>query len=65
MGGFLSRLRPTEREVYELASRETDPSLYSHFTPIARGFLFAILAILCLGLLAVVCTPLRLLRVRR
>lgn len=65
MEGILSRLRPTEREVYELASRETDPRLYSHFTPITRGFLFAVFAILGLGLLAVVCTPFRLLRSRR
>lgn len=65
MQGILSRLRPTEREVYELARRETDPRLYSQFTPIARGWLFAALAVLGLGLLAVVCTPFRLLRSRR
>ena len=62
MGGILSRLRPTEREVYELANRETDPRLCSQFTPVTRGFLFAVLAMLGLGLLAVVCTPFRLLR---
>ena len=65
MGSILSRLRPTEREVYELASRETDPRLYAHFTPITHGFLFAILAILVLGLIAIVCTPFWLLRPRR
>jgi hypothetical protein len=62
---ILLRLRPTEREVYELASRETDPRFHSQFTPITRGFLFAVLAILVLGLLAVLYTPFRLLRPRR
>ena len=65
MGSILSRLRPTEREVHALASRETDPRLYSRFTPITRGFPFAVLAVLGLGLLAIVCTPFRLLRPRR
>jgi len=62
---LLARLRPTEREVYELAIRETDPRLYSQFTPIARGFPFAVLALLGLGLFAIICTPFWLLRSRR
>jgi hypothetical protein len=61
----MARLRPTEREVYELACRETDPRYYSRFTPITRGFWFAILALVLLGLVTVVCTPFWALRVRR
>ena len=62
---LLERLRPTEREVYELAVRETDPRLYSRFAPIARGFWFAVLALVVLGLMVVVCTPFWALRARR
>lgn len=65
MAGVLARLRPTDREVYELAKRETDPGLYEQFTPITRGFLFASLALVALGALAVICTPFWLLRPRR
>ena len=63
--GLMARLRPTEREVHKLAVKETDPRLYSRFTPIARGFWFAVVALLILGLLAVVCTPFWALRARR
>ena len=63
--GLMARLRPTEREVHELAVRETDPRLYARFTPIARGFWFAVLALLILGLLVLVCTPFWALRSRR
>jgi len=62
---LLARLRPTEREVYELAIRETNPRLYSQFTPITRGFAFAVLALAALGVFAVLCTPFWLLRSRR
>lgn len=62
---LLGLLRPTEREVYELAIKETDPRFYSQFTPIACGFPFAVLALAGLGLLAVISTPFWLLRTRR
>ena len=62
---LFARLRPTESEVYELAIRETDPRLCEHFTPVARGFLFAAFALVGLGVLAVICTPFWLLRSRR
>jgi hypothetical protein len=57
MRSLLSRLRPTEKEVHELARRETDPRLYAQFTAIARGPVVAVLALLGLGLVAIVCTP--------
>lgn len=63
--GLLARLRPTEREVYELAIRETDPRRYSEFTPISRGLPFALLSLFGLGVLAVLATPFWLLRSRR
>ncbi len=65
MAGVLARLRPTDREVYELAKRETDPGLYKQFTPITRGFVFAGLALMALGALSVLSTPFWLLRSRR
>ena len=65
MEGIPARLRPTEREVYALALRETDPRSYPQFMPITRGFVWAVLAIVGVGLLAAVCTPFRLLFPRR
>jgi hypothetical protein len=65
MSGILRRLRPTEREVHELAVRETDPRFYARFAPITRGRTFAVFAILALGLVAVALTPFWVLRPRR
>jgi len=41
----LERLEPTERELRELAFEETDPARAARFAPIARGPLFAVLAL--------------------
>jgi hypothetical protein len=62
MKRLLSRLRPTDREMYALAMRETDPRRYEQFAPIVRGPVFAILAAAGLGLLALLWAPFRLLR---
>jgi hypothetical protein len=48
----LERLEPTEQEIHELALQETDPTRAKHFAPIARGPLFAVLALLGVGLAA-------------
>ena len=65
MGNLLARLRPTDREIYELALRETDPREYSRFTPITHGSVFAIVGLAAVGIAAIVCTPFWLLRRRR
>jgi len=49
---LLERLRPTDAEIRELARRETRPELASKFEPIARGPLFAIAALIAIGLAA-------------
>ena len=49
---MLERLEPTEREIRELALRETDPARAKRFAPIARGPVFAVLALLGVGLAA-------------
>jgi hypothetical protein len=51
--------------VHALASLETDPRLYARFAPITRGFLFAILVITTVAVLAVICAPFWALRARR
>jgi len=51
-GAVLERLEPTEREIRELALRETDPAQARHFAPIVRGPVFAVLALAAVGLAA-------------
>ena len=51
-GAVLERLEPTEREIRELALRETDPAQAARFAPIARGPVFAVLALFAVGLAA-------------
>ncbi len=46
-------LGPTDDQIRALARREADPSNVRAFSPIARGPVFAVLALLALGLLAV------------
>jgi hypothetical protein len=62
MGGIASRLRPTDREIVELARRETDAREAARFEPICRGPLFALVAIPLLVLAALPACLLRLLR---
>ena len=49
---MLERLVPTERELRELALAETDPARARRFAPIARGPVFAVLALAAVGLAA-------------
>jgi hypothetical protein len=49
---LFERLKPTDREIRELALRETDASEAHRFEPITRGPVFALLALACLGLAA-------------
>ena len=58
----LARLKPTDREVRDLALRETDPTQAARFATIARGPVFALLALAAVGLAALPAAALRLLR---
>ena len=49
---LLQRVKPTDREIRELALRETDASQAHRFEPIARGPVFALLALACIALAA-------------
>ena len=62
MGSLLDRLKPTDREIRELALRETNPRLVARFEPIARGRLLALVAIPVVVLLALPSCLLRLAR---
>jgi hypothetical protein len=55
-------LRPTDREILDLALRETDPGQASRFESISRGPLFALVAIPLIVLVAIPSSLLRLLR---
>jgi hypothetical protein len=59
---WLSRLRPSDRELRELALRETDPAQAECFAPIARGPVFALAALAGVALAALPACALRLLR---
>jgi hypothetical protein len=59
---WLSRLKPGEREVRELALRETDPAQARRFAPIAKGPVFALAALAAVALAALPACVLRLLR---
>jgi hypothetical protein len=58
---LLERLKLTDREIRELALRETDPARAEAFQPIARGPVFAVLGLACMGLAALPSLVLRLL----
>lgn len=62
---LLERLKPTDREIRELALRETDPSQAQRFAPIERGPVFALLGLAGIGLAALPSLLWRLLRPRR
>jgi hypothetical protein len=62
MGGISSQLGPTDREILELARRETDVREADRFEPICRGPLFALIAIPLLVLAALPACLLRLVR---
>lgn len=62
MRAISSRLRPTDREIIELARRETDPREVDCFEPICRGPFFALIAIPLIALAALPSCLLRLLR---
>ena len=59
---MLERLKPTHREIRELALRETDPAQADRFAPICRGPVFAVLALGVIGLAALPSLLWRLLR---
>lgn len=50
--GWLRSLYPRPEEIQALARREVDPREYARFEPIARGPLFALLALAAVGLAA-------------
>jgi hypothetical protein len=43
-------LKPSEREIRELAMRETDPAHLQEFQPIAKGPVIAVLILIRVGL---------------
>ena len=57
----MRRLFPSDDEIFLLGQRETDPRRHVEFTPITSGPVFACLALLLIGLIALVVTPFRLL----
>jgi hypothetical protein len=62
MSGISRHLRPTDREILELARRETDAREVERFEPICRGPLLAAVAILAVLLAALPACLLRLIR---
>jgi hypothetical protein len=58
------RLKPSDREIRELALRETDPERVLEFQPIAKGPVVALLILMLIGLAAIPMTLLRLARRR-
>jgi len=49
---LLAHVKPTEDEIVRLAVEETDPSRVAKFEPVARGPVFALLALAAVGLAA-------------
>jgi hypothetical protein len=49
---LLERVKPTDREIRKLAQREVDAAQAQRFEPIARGPVFALLALAVIGLAA-------------
>jgi hypothetical protein len=62
MSGIVGRLKPTDREILDLARRESDSRAAAEFEPICRGPLFALLAIPVIALAAAPACAWRLLR---
>ena len=62
---LLERLKPTDHEIRTLALRETDPAEAARFAPIARGTVFAVIALATVGLAALPGCLIRLVRRRR
>lgn len=61
---MFDRLQPSDAEIRALALRETDPAQAERFAPIARGPIFALLALCLVVLAALPALVLRLLRGR-
>ena len=61
---MIERLKPTDDEIRELALRETDPAHAKRFEPIARGPVYAVLALVAVGLIALPSLLWRLVRPR-
>lgn len=57
---LLERLRPTPREIEQLALRETDPARCAEFEPITSGPLAALALLAFVGFAALLVTPFRL-----
>lgn len=45
---------PSENEILQIAGRETSPEFAKDFEPITRGPLYAVLALIPLGLMAAI-----------
>jgi len=54
-------LRPSAEQMQRFSLRETDPEQAGSFEPIARGPVVAILALIGVGIVALVAMPIRLL----
>jgi hypothetical protein len=52
MEGWLQHLKPADHEIRALALLETDPRHWGKFAPIARGSVFAVLAVAAVVLLS-------------
>ena len=55
-------LKPSDREIRELAMRETDRAHVHDFQPIVKGPVMAVLILACVGLAAIPMTLLRILK---
>jgi plastocyanin domain-containing protein len=53
-------LKPSDREIRELALRETDPARVEEFQPITKGPVVAVLILACVGIAAIPLTLWRL-----
>lgn len=48
--GFYSFLKPSNKEIMEIARKEVQPDLYYLFAPICKGPFFAVLMLLCIAI---------------
>ena len=55
-------LKPSDREIRDLALRETDPERVHEFQPIVRGPIVAVLILMLISVAAVPMTVVRVLR---
>jgi hypothetical protein len=53
LGRLVAALKPTDAEILALADQETDPAQCARFEPIARGPVFAVLALAAVGIASI------------